>query len=243
MDVSDELKKTYDDYYLDGTVQKKREVSARQTFEHLKALAPGQPHRSVIDIGAGDGAVLAELEANHFGEDLAAVEISESGCASILKRKLTRVRSVEQFDGYHIQAANLQFDLGLVAHVLEHVEHERAFLSEVTRVAKHVYIEVPLELTLRIRRNIVAGQVYGHINHYNPTTFRYLLESNGLEVVAFGVFAASLEYERFIGGSLRGTVKYCLRRTALAIAPGIAPWLFSYIGGAVCRRKPRVVVG
>ena len=55
---------------------------------------------SVLDIGAGDGAVLSELERRGLGNELHAIEISGSGIERIKQRNLKSLKTVQSFDGY-----------------------------------------------------------------------------------------------------------------------------------------------
>ena len=237
MEISDALKELYGDYYLDERVLIKRRIAARQTLDHLNSILPCKNYRSIIDIGAGDGSLLEELNKINVSGELHAVEISESGWASIQEKKLDKVRSVIQFDGYNISSKDNAYGLGLAIHVLEHVEHERVFIREMARTCEYIYIEVPLELTLSIKKNIVAGSKFGHVNFYNASTFQNLLESSGLEVLVFKQFSPSLEYETFLDGVIKGTVKYIIRKWALKIYPKAASLFITYMGGAYCRRR------
>ena len=237
MEVSDDLKEMYGNYYLDEKVLMKRKIAARQTLDHINSILPRKTYRSVIDIGAGDGSVLEEIDKANVSDELHAVEISESGCASMQGKNIGKLRSISQFDGYKIPADDHCFELGLAIHVLEHVEHERAFIREIARVCDFLYIEVPLELTLKVARNIRIGAKYGHINYYNVATFQNLLMSCDLEILAFEKFSASLEYEKFLSGTVKGAVKHYLRSFALKLLPNIAPTFITYMGGAYCKLR------
>ena len=234
--VSNKLLDEYAGYYGKEGLSSKRALAAAQTVEHIRSLFPAQVD-SLLDVGAGEGAVLNELDRTGFAQELHAVEISASGLAAIEKRAIPRLRSMRQFDGYRIDAADNAYDFGTAIHVLEHVEHERAFLTEITRVCRTVYIEVPLEMTLRVEKSIRASGPYGHINFYNPATFRNLIETSGLEILGFRVFANSLAYERHVSGRLTGTAKHAIRHGLLSILPGHAPHLMTYLAGAICRHK------
>ncbi|TKB32604.1 MAG: class I SAM-dependent methyltransferase, partial [Mesorhizobium sp.] len=48
----------YDDYYTDGKVAVKREIASNQSVGHIEAIAQGQSFERILDIGAGEGAVL-----------------------------------------------------------------------------------------------------------------------------------------------------------------------------------------
>lgn len=237
MKVSEKLGNLYRDYYTDA-VAAKRAIAARQTVAHLSELVPNHRYKSLVDIGAGEGAVLAELEKLGIAEELYALEISESGVEAIRSRALPTLRAVDQFDGYRMPDRSERFAVGVAAHVLEHVEHERAFIRAIVEAVELVYIEVPLELTWDVERSIRLSGPYGHINFYTPETFRNLLKTSGVEILAFRVFPNSLEYERYVSGKVAGSIKYLLRVGLLRFLPTLAPRRMTYLAGAVCRRDP-----
>ena len=75
------------------------------------------------------------------------------------------------FDGYRTLYADNQFDLVLLSHVVEHVEHPRLLLYEAARVGKRLFVEVPLEDNVRLSDDFVFDHV-GHINVYSRKTMR-----------------------------------------------------------------------
>lgn len=238
MKVSDKLGDLYGDYYdLGGGVAQKRAVAARQTIAHIKAMLPESPYENLLDVGAGEGSVLAELDRASFAKDLYAVEISQSGIEIIKQRCIPSLRSVRQFNGYKIEAPDKAYDVGTAIHVLEHVEHERAFIEEITRACNLVYIEVPLEMTARVSRSIELSGPYGHINFYSPVTFRNLLRTCTFKILSFQVFSNSKAYETHVSGNLAGSIKYGLRSTLLSVAPSLATFAMTYLAGAVCRHR------
>jgi hypothetical protein len=165
-----------------------------------------------------------------------AVEISASGVESIKSREIPTLRNVSQFDGYQIPYPEKFFDLAIVAHVLEHVEHERIFLREISRVCKFAYIEVPLEHGLFVTKSVKNGPKFGHINFYSIETFVDLLRSSGMSVEASSVESPSIDYERLLSGPTRGTIKKnTFRRAMLRLAPRLSPWAMQYNGYSLCR--------
>jgi ubiquinone/menaquinone biosynthesis C-methylase UbiE len=236
MSQSSELHAFYDDYY-DDAVGRKREIAARQTVDHIVSLNKGYPLGSVLDIGAGDGAVLSELERRSLGGEYHAVEISGSGIERIKQRKLRDLKSVQSFDGYTLPFPDDSFDTGLLIHVLEHVEHERLLLREIRRVCRRFYIEVPLEHTMWLRKSISMGKPFGHINYYTAGTFENILDTAGFRPVAFATFAHSKEYEQLLSGQTIGAIKRMVRSATLEIAPTLAKQMFVYLGAAICERK------
>ena len=226
------LKSFYDGYYTD-VVATKRIIAAVQSVDHLQTLA-GNSLGSLLDVGSGEGAVLQEVSRRGLATSMDAVEISASGIDRINARQLPILRSVQSFDGYKLPFEDKAFDTAIAIHVLEHVEHERLFLREIARVAKRVFIEVPLEHTFRLKRSIAKGKPFGHINHYTQDRFLNVLETSGLTLTHSRVFSNSLAYETFLAGGPKGTIKHAIRSGAIRIAPSLAPKLFVYLGAALC---------
>ena len=130
MEVNKKLKDLYENYYANGAVVKKRAMTAVQTVGHVEALLGQTKVNSILDVGAGDGAVLVELVRKSIGTSYSAVDISQSGVDEIAARNIPALKEVMLFDGYRIPFADNSFDLALGIHVIEHVEHERVFIRE-----------------------------------------------------------------------------------------------------------------
>jgi SAM-dependent methyltransferase len=234
--TSDDLQAQYEGYYADGSVDKKRAIAAKQSVGHIKALIGDRKFQSILDIGAGEGAVLQELQAQQLGDVLSAVEISGSGLDAIKRRTIANLKDVGRFDGYKIPHPDRSFDLGLAIHVLEHVEHERMFLAEAARVCKTLYVEVPLEHIGDLQRSIRNSGPFGHINFYTRHSFANLLTTTGLKIEGMTVFPHDLAYEQLGSGQMKGALKYYIRRGMLNIAPKIAMRNLVYMAGALCSK-------
>ena len=226
-----QLRQHYDEYY-DGASEW-RTLSAAGKVENIVRLCATIPHRTVLEVGAGEGAILQRLAELGFGEHLYAVEISASALAAIQGRAIPNLVEARAFDGYALPYADRQFDLVILSHVLEHVEHPRQLLYELARVADYVFIEVPLEDTLRLPLNYVPNAV-GHINLYSARTVRHLLQTCGLEVVNQIVTNLSLDVHTYVWGQ-RGRLRYVVREAALRLAPSLAPRLWTYHSALLCR--------
>lgn len=228
--VSADLQALYEGYYGDAQLARKRAIAARDSVDHLAAMA-GTDLGDLLDVGAGNGSVLSELARRNMCRSLSAVEISATGLEGIRSRNLPGLATVASFDGYRLPFPDRSFDTVICIHVLEHVEHERLFLKELARVGRRIAIEVPLEGGLR-------GRIFrrdGHINYYVPKTFRNLLETSGLRIVADRVFTSSGDYERLLSGGPVGTGKNLFRRSVLALGGStVAPNLMTYLQMAVC---------
>ena len=87
--VSPELRRHYDAYYGDGASEWRR-LGALAKAQNVLALCAEWPHASVLEIGAGEGALLARLAELGFGERLFACEISSSGARAIRARDVLK---------------------------------------------------------------------------------------------------------------------------------------------------------
>lgn len=232
-EVSNNLKELYKNYYSDE-IKVKRHLAAVDSVREIKRITKGKKFNHILDIGVGEGAVLQELENCGFSKKISAVEISQSGIDAVKERDLKTLVEIKQFDGYQLPYSDKEFDLAIATHVLEHVEHERSFLKEISRVADRVIISVPLEHTRKINYARVAGVSIGHINFYTIDTFRSILETSGLIIEDSYTCVTSKEYELFCSPKF-GHMKYFIRKLALAISPRLAGFLFMYMAIAICR--------
>ena len=157
-------------------------LGAKYKAQHIIDVSQGRIFKKVLEVGAGDGSILKLLADQNFAPEYHAVEISESGVAHIQTRNIKDLKSVQLFDGYRLPFDDNSFDLIILSHVLEHVEHERMLLREIKRVARHSIIEVPLDYRTGVDKRIKHFLAYGHINVYTPTSLRYLLQTEGFEV-------------------------------------------------------------
>ncbi|MGY4383134.1 ubiquinone/menaquinone biosynthesis C-methylase UbiE [Pedobacter sp. UYP24] len=181
--VTNNIADAYNDFYTGKEVEWRMlgaKSKAQNIIEVCKSIKPSK----VLEVGAGDGSILHYLDQWKFAEELYALEIADSGVAIIEKRNLNSVKDVKAFDGYTIPYDDNAFDLVILAHVLEHVEHERVLLRELKRVAKFIVIEVPLDYRFGIDKRMKHFLDYGHINMYTPTLIKFLLQSEGLEIKA-----------------------------------------------------------
>jgi ubiquinone/menaquinone biosynthesis C-methylase UbiE len=179
---SENLKTAYDSFY-ENNDETWRMLGAKYKVEHIIAVCKGYTFNKVLEVGAGDGSILKLLAERSFAPEYHAVELSASGVERIRERNIASIKSVQEFDGYHLPFADDSFDLIILSHVLEHVEHERLLLRELKRVAKLCVIEVPRDYRFGVDTRIKHFLAYGHINVYTPTSLRYLLYTEGFEVV------------------------------------------------------------
>lgn len=194
--LSEDVKTAYDDFYTNSDVAWRMlgaKFKAKNIIEVCQSIKP----KKVLEVGAGDGSILHYLNEWNFGEELYALEIAQSGVDLIKKRNLSRLKETQTFDGYKIPYPDDSFDLIVLAHVLEHVEHERILIRELKRVAKHIVIEVPKDYRFGVDNRMKHFLDYGHINMYTPTSLRFLLKSEGLAIIADKVSMTAPEVNYF----------------------------------------------
>lgn len=194
--LSNNVKSAYNQFYQqndDAWRMLGAKSKAKNIIEVCSTLKPNK----LLEVGAGDGSILHFLNEWNFGKELYALEIADTGVEFIKKRNLQNLVEVKSFDGYQIPYEDDSFDLVILAHVLEHVEHERVLLRELKRVAKHIVVEVPLDYRFGVDKRMKHFLNYGHINMYTPTSLRFLLQSEGLEIVADKTSLTPTETTRF----------------------------------------------
>ncbi|EDM37241.1 hypothetical protein PBAL39_05563 [Pedobacter sp. BAL39] len=200
------LNEAYDNFYTTSNMEWRMlgaKAKAGNIAEVCQALRP----EKVLEVGAGDGSVLYYLNEMGFGKNLYALEIAESGVQLIKDRKLSNLKEALRFDGYKIPYEDNFFDLVVLAHVLEHVEHERVLLRELKRVAKYIVVEVPLDYRFGVDQRIKHFLDYGHINMYTPTLIRFLLRSEGMEIEKDKTSMTPVETIKFCEFTLKNTPK------------------------------------
>jgi ubiquinone/menaquinone biosynthesis C-methylase UbiE len=181
--LSEDVKSAYNQFYKDND-DAWRMLGAKSKSSNIMSVCESIKPQKILEVGAGDGSILHFLNASNFGRELYALEIADTGVALIENRKLSNLKEVLPFDGYTIPYRDGFFDLVILAHVLEHVEHERILLRELRRVARYVVMEVPLDYRFGVDKRMKHFLNYGHINMYTPTLIRFLLQTEGLEIIA-----------------------------------------------------------
>ncbi len=179
--LSGNVKTAYDEFYKKHD-EAWRMLGAKYKAQHIIEVCKGYTFGRVLEVGAGDGSILKILSEHNFAPEYHAVEISDSGVEYIRSRQIDKLASVQVFDGYRLPFADDSFDLIILSHVLEHVEHERLLLRELKRVAKMCVIEVPRDYKTNVDDRIKHFLAYGHINMYTPTSLRYLLRTEGFKI-------------------------------------------------------------
>ena len=99
----------------------------------------------MVEIGCGEGALLAELARAWPRRRFDGFELSAPAIEIARSRGIPRAGRLEAYDGAHVPAADGAYELAVLSHVLEHVPDPLPLLREAARVARRVLVEVPLE--------------------------------------------------------------------------------------------------
>jgi SAM-dependent methyltransferase len=188
-----------------------RAIGARSKAAHVEALCERAQltPKTVVEIGCGDGSVLAELAARGWVVD--GFELAENAARAARDRGVAR--RVERFDGEHVPAEADAYDLAVLSHVLEHVPQPGPLLSEAARIGKWVLVEVPLEDNRSARRPAKRklSEEAGHLHAFNRADVLRLIGEAGLEPRAELTDPLPYEHHAFFGGAAKGAVKWATR--------------------------------
>jgi ubiquinone/menaquinone biosynthesis C-methylase UbiE len=190
------VRAAYEEQYS-PEIREWRDLGAKYKARNVRAVCAGMRFAKVLEIGAGDGAILGHLDAWPAKERCYAVEISGSGVERIRERGLASLVEARAFDGYRVPYPDGFFDLAILSHVLEHVEFPRALLREMGRVSAHQVIEVPCEYAPRADERVREFLAYGHIDLYSPTLLRFLLKSEGFEILRDHLSRVTLDVREY----------------------------------------------
>lgn len=234
--ISDEIINNYKDYYDSGDSEWRR-IGAIGKVDNIIKLCSKYPHSSILEIGAGEGSILKRMSELNFGDKLYAIEISETGVETIKNKNIPLLTECKLYDGYHIPYEVNTFDIVILSHVVEHLEYPRQLIYEASRVAKILFVEVPLEDTKRLSDNYIFDKV-GHINFYSPKTIRLLLQTCNLKVLNELIANPTKNTYTFNVGR-KGLINYYIKQLLLKISSSLATRLFCYHGALVCKKTKK----
>lgn len=224
-----------------------REMSAVAKADHVLALASamaGRPAR-VLDIGCGDGALIARLAAREPRWEFAGVEIAER--AVQLARARCPQAQITIYDGSSLPFAPQAFELAVLSHVLEHVTDPVSVLREAARVSRLLVVEVPLEAnlsTLRESKRQIARDV-GHIQRFSRRAVSGLAGQSGLRVRSELSDPLGREAHSFFADSpnvkAKAYAKWGLRAATHGVSSAAAQRLFTVHYACLC--EPAATLG
>lgn len=222
-----------------------RALGARSKADHAVTLCAraGVRPRTLVEIGCGDGALLAELGARGLAPVLDGFELSPPAAALARARTIAGARRIEAYDGEHVPVPDDAYDLAVLSHVLEHVEDPARLLREAARVAPAVLVEVPLEANrsaARPGKRAEAARI-GHIQFLDRAAVHRLVADAGLTVAAELTDPLPFEHHGFFATSrparARAALKAAVRRGLWRVAPRAAERVFTVHHACLALRR------
>lgn len=215
-----------------------RELGAVGKADHVQALVPRRPER-LVEIGCGDGALLAELARRDAASSLTGYDVSAEAVRAARRRGV----HADVFDGERVPVPDDSFDVAVLSHVLEHVGDPVALLREGARLAPRLVVEVPLERSLSGRRasRRERSRAIGHVQELDRETVRGLVKEAGLGITqelldplptSVHLFDARSGAERAAAHAKSGA-----RRAIFKAAPALAARLFTLHYACACTRS------
>jgi SAM-dependent methyltransferase len=212
-----------------------RALGARSKAAHVVTLLgrAGVRPAALVEIGCGDGALLAALADAGVAGRYDGFELSGPAAAIAAGRGIPGAGRIEAYDGARVPADDGAYDVAVVSHVLEHVPDPPALLAEAARVARWVVVEVPLEDNRSARRpaKVAEARAIGHIQAFSRADVARLAAGAGLRVhAALGDPLPRAHHAFFAAGpaqQAKATAKWAVRRALWTAAPGRAERLFT----------------
>src|SRR5262249_179226 len=171
---------------------------------------------TLLECGTGNGGVLQWLD--QF-KSVYALDLSETALELLRGRNIPNLVEARAFDGYRIPYPDKSFDLAVCLHVLEHVEHPRLVLRELRRVSTFQVLEIPLDYSVGVDENVEHFLSYGHINVFTPSTFKFLLRTEGFEILEEHLWKPSKEILRFDLYQNQKVKKTLIRELRMTLSP------------------------
>jgi SAM-dependent methyltransferase len=222
-----------------------RALGARSKADHAVILCAraGLRPRTLVEIGCGDGALMAELGDRGVAPVLDGFELSPPAAELARARTIAGARRIEAYDGERVPAEDDAYDLAVLSHVLEHVEDPAPLLREAARVAPAVLVEVPLEANrsaARAAKREEAARI-GHVQFLDRAAVHGLAGAAGLAVAAELTDPLPYSHHAFFAATrpakARAALKAIARRALWRAAPHFAERLFTVHYACLARRR------
>ena len=222
---------------MDLTEAKARgyQVAVRHPWESARVSVVGQlirrhvslgAERPVIDIGCGDTFVVEQLAAAHGQTSFYAIDTAFTGdLLEQFRRRLNNPR-IKPFPSLDAIAPppDRAASLILLMDVIEHIEHDRQFLTDL-RTRPFVDRDTRFLVTVPAYQSLFCSHdaFLGHYRRYSNTTLRVCLEESGYRILDIGYFFTSL---------LPLRIMQVVRERLLGVKPGEQTGLVTWQGGA-----------
>ena len=131
-------------------------------YRHVQKVKDWIKEKNVLDVGAGDGCVVAALGIMGVDDEPEAVRLAQEKGANVILAS-----------AYNLPFEDKEFDAVFMGHTLEHIKHPGIVLEEVRRVLKkYLYIVSP----------IPRGKDKFHYNEWSMEELKELVEGYGFKL-------------------------------------------------------------
>ena len=215
-----------DQMYLDGKYKASNptwhEEDAPWKADHIHAILADNAvrFRTVAEVGCGTGEILVRLAERNPGATFTGYDISPQAYAMAAENSGPRL-SFHLKDA--LQETDADFDVVIVADVIEHVEDYIGFVRKAKALGRYKVFHIPLDLSvqslvrmwpiLRLREDV------GHIHYFTRDTALALLRDCGYRILDSRYTASRLELPNQAATS---KVIAPLRRTFHRFRPDLA---------------------
>jgi SAM-dependent methyltransferase len=159
----------------------------RQAIDFVERANP----TCILEVGCGEGYVLAELQAAQIEAHLVGIDLSEPAIEAA-RRRVHPPAELRVGDARHVSSllSGLQPDLVMMLEVLEHLDDPESMLGDLATLSTdHVLLSVPREPLfrglnlLRLKNVRDLGNDPEHVNHWSTRAFVEFVETQ-LDIVA-----------------------------------------------------------
>ena len=161
------------------------QVGAIEKARSIVALAGGSTADRILEVGAGSGAILRELDRLKFGRQYWACEPSQQLYEQLMRANIGRLVEAHPTTLEDSPMVDNHFDLVVLSHVLEHVVAPGQLLARCLALAPRVVLEVPLEgsIVARFRATLIRRRRWpnaaGHIHFFSQRSTHELVSHAG----------------------------------------------------------------
>lgn len=149
--------------------------TSRHVRRLIKRLIAPLAFASILDVGCGQGSLLAELARIYPEAHVAGVDVSSSAL-DLARRK----HPAGEFEALNVQEERLdaRYDLVTCVEVLEHLPDDEAALANIARMTERYFLAVSVQGRMRAFERHV-----GHVRNYQPGELTNKIENAGFEVI------------------------------------------------------------
>ncbi len=174
------------------------DLTASPKVDSIEILLGGAAPTSILEIGGGAGSVIGGLLNRGIGERHFLVDYSPTAVAAASVRFPSVATAVADVIDTPDPFGAGPYDVVVVCHVLEHLEHPELLLSALHHIPHGVVIaEVPLDDLVAARvKNLVRDRTQnsaGHVQFFTARRFNKLLRDCGFQVDASHRYAPVLD--------------------------------------------------